>query len=221
MIWFGLAPWLLGLELAVCIGVVLLLEMEHFGWSSTLFVAGLVLCHYLKVFSVVDAFKYHFGQTMLYTLYYFLIGAGWAVLKWGLFLLRFKEERAEVLNNLHEAQEIARNRVSHRPPGSTYTDGDDSILGKTDVEFLKYKTYKVTPLNKSPKIRHYKSKFLAWMSLWVFSMIGTLLHDIVRRISVWVFNRISGVLQWMSDKMVGDFEDPPVKSETVTDDASP
>jgi hypothetical protein len=89
-----------------------------------------------------------------------------------------------------------------------------------DREALSGKFYKSTSLLKSPRIRDYKAKAAGWVCLWVFSVVGTIFHDLARHISLWIYNRFSGFLQWMSDKVAGDFPEPPV-DEKVTDNAKP
>jgi len=75
-------------------------------------------------------------------------------------------------------------------------------------------------IDKAPRIRDYKAKAAGWVCLWVFSVVGTIFHDLARHISLWIYNRFSGLLQWMSDKVVGDVPEP-VLGEKVTDDAKP
>jgi hypothetical protein len=105
----------------------------------------------------------------------------------------------------HESQEQASERVLS---GLAYL-GDEGLLKKTDRDYLLDRSYKETRLYRSPRIRDYKSMAIGWVCFWVFSVVGTLFHDIARCISLWIYNRFSGLLQWMSNKVVGDLPEPP------------
>ena len=204
-LWFGLAPWVLGIAFVLFVVITTLVELERYGWSTTLIIAGIVLCNILHVFSVVNFFKYHFWTTMLYSLYYMGLGTGWSTTKWCLFLLRFKEERQAKLDEFHENQREARECFA---ADDAYRN-DPEILTQTDYQYLRNCYYKSTRLSRAPRIRDYKSKFISWLVFWPFSFVGTIFHDLVKRIATWIYERLNKGLQKMSDKMVGDFPEPP------------
>ena len=216
LLWFGIAPWLFSLEVAIYLGMVVLVEMESYGLSITLIIAGLVASHFLHVFSIVEVFKHHFGTIMLCALGYFPAGTIWGTIKWILFLHRFKDARREALEAFHDDQEKARARVLSKNQYPT----DETIINRTDREALSLQFYKSTPLLKAPRIRDYKSKVVGWICFWVFSIVGTVFHDLARHVSLWIYHRISDLLQWMSNKIVGDIPEPAL-DEKVTDDAKP
>jgi len=215
MLWFGLAPWLFCLELTLYFGLVTLVELEFYGWSTTLLVVGLLASHYFHVFSIVDAIKNHFVITLSIILGYFPAGSIWMVFKWLLFLHKFNDARQGALDEFHDSQQAARDRALKKESYSS----DAELLAKTDRDYLAYKHYKKTPLHSSPRFRDYKAKAAGWVCFWVFSVVGTLFHDVARRISLWIVNRFSGFLQWMSDKVVGELPETP--AEKVTDNAKP
>lgn len=205
LLWFGLAPWLFCLELTLYFGLVTLVELEFYGWSTTLLVVGLFATHYFHVFSIVDAIRTHFVLTLSIILGYFPAGAIWMVFKWLLFLHKFNDARRDALDEFHEFQRDARDQTDNGHPYPA----DPDTLKKTDREYLAGGHYKNTRLIRSPRIRDYKKKATGWICFWVFSVVGTLFHDIARRISLWIYNRFSGLLQWMSDRVVGDLPEPP------------
>jgi hypothetical protein len=205
ILWFGLAPWVLCLELVLYFGLVILVELEFYGWSTTLLIVGLVASHYFHVFSIVDIFKHHFVGLLTCVLVYFPAGSIWMVFKWLLFLHKFNDARQDALEEFHERQRAAKDRIAANSPYSM----DEDLLKETDREHLAHKSYERTPLFRSPRIRDYKAKATGWVCFWVFSVVGTLFHDIARRISLWIYNRFSGLLQWMSDRVVGDLPEPP------------
>jgi hypothetical protein len=215
LLWFGLAPWLFCLEVAIYLGMVVLVEMESYGLSLTLILAGLIASHFLHVFSMVDLIKNHFMVTLVCVLGYFPSGTIWGVFKWFLFLHRFNDARKVALDEFHDDQEAARTRARN---GNAYAT-DSLLLNRTDREHLSGGHYKNTSLSKAPRIRDYRGKVVGWICFWVFSIVGTIFHDLARRISMWIYNRISGFLQWMSNKVVGDIPEP--IDEKVTDDAKP
>jgi hypothetical protein len=83
---------------------VTLVELEFFGWSTTLLVLGLIASHYFHVFSIVDAIRNHFVLTLSITLGYFPAGAIWMIFKWFLFLHKFSDARKDVLVELALSQ---------------------------------------------------------------------------------------------------------------------
>lgn len=216
LLWFGIAPWLFTVEVVLYLGMVTLVELEFYGWSTTLLIVGLIASHFLHVFSIVDVIKHHFSTILICTLSYFPAGTIWGTFKWLLFLHRFKDARKEALDEFHDDQERARVRALN----NTAYHSDEDILKRPDREALAGKFYKSTSLLKAPRIRDYKGKVVGWICFWVFSVVGTVFHDLARRISLWIYNRISGMLQWMSNKVVGDIPEP-VSDEKVTDNAKP
>lgn len=205
MLWFGLAPWLLTAELIIYFGLVTLVELEWYGWSTTLLIAGLIASHYFNVFSIVDAIRNHYIITLSCILGYFPAGSIWMVIKWFLFLHKFNDARKDALDEFHEFQKDAKERTDEGRPYPA----DPDTLKQTDREYLSGKYYLQTKLVRSPRIRDYKKKATGWVCFWIFSVVGTLFHDIARRISLWIYNRFSGLLQWMSDRVVGEIPEPP------------
>jgi hypothetical protein len=240
LLWFGLAPWLFTVEVALYLVMVILVELEFYKRSVVLLIVGLIATHYFHVFSIVEAFRNHFVVTLSCILGYFPCGSIWMVFKWLLFLHKFNDARREALDEFHDDQERARARIEAKSPYSRdeevikqtdaqvkklieYLEGysrDEEVIKQTDRECLAGKLYKNTSLLKAPRIRDYKAKVAGWVCLWVFSVVGTIFHDLARHISLWIYNRFSGLLQWMSDKVVGDVPEP-VLGEKVTDDAKP
>lgn len=204
LLWFGLAPWLFCFEVVIYFGLVTLVELERYRWSTTLLVLGLIVTHYFHVFSIVDAIRSHFAITLICILGYFPSGAIWMLFKWLLFLHKFNDARQDALAEFHESQKYARNRAAENSPSYS----DEALLRMTDREYLSRNSYKKTLLLRSPNIRDYKAMAIGWVCFWVFSVVGTLFHDIARHISLWIYNRFSGLLQWMSDKVVGEFREP-------------
>lgn len=167
------------------------------------------------MFSIVESIRNNFVITLSCLLGYFPAGSIWMIFKWLLFLHKFNDARKEALEAFHDNQESAKLRAA---TGNSYH-GDEALLQKTDREALAGQFYKTTSLLKAPRFRDYKAKLAGWVCFWVFSVVGTLVHDIARRISLWIVNRFSGLLQWMSNKIVGDI--PELPPEKVTDNAKP
>lgn len=213
LLWFGIAPWLFCLEVALYLSLVTLVELEFYGWSTILLIVGLIASHYFHVFSIVDVFKHHFVGLLTCVLCYFPAGAIWMVFKWLLFLHKFNDARKDALEEFHESQRDARERAI---TGNSYS-RDADLLKQTDYDYLTSKSYKNTRLYRAPRIRDYKARAVGWVCFWVFSVVGTLFHDIARRIGLWIYNRFSGLLQFMSDKIVGEVQDtkPPTSGNPI------
>lgn len=50
-----------------------------------------------------------------------------------------------------------------------------------------------------PQASTNKTRIVAWMSFWPFSLVGTVVNDPVRRLLNWLYNLLSGTYQRMSD----------------------
>jgi len=206
--WFGLAPWIWGFEFVLFVGLIVLVEFEFYKWSTATLIGALVLSHFLHAFSVVDLVRHNPGTSFIVVLSYFPAGTIWATFKWFLFLYRFKDARMDALDEFHDIQEAARARIAS---GAVYT-MDEELVNKTDYQYLRSQYFKKTNLSKIPRVRDYKRKVIGWIAFCVFSIVGTIFHDLVRRIALWIYNRVSSFLQWMSNRIISEVEEIPEKT---------
>ena len=51
-----------------------------------------------------------------------------------------------------------------------------------------------------PELGHHKSKITSWIILWIPSMIVFVLNDPIRRLAHWIYDRMSGLYQAITDR---------------------
>jgi len=146
-----------------------------------------------------------FGQNPEYLYYgipgYFVVGLGWALLKWVLLLVDKREE-------LKENQ--ASFRKKHALPDDVALTQKSVSSGHLDKETLKKwrgRDVYPGPLTAIPKARDYKYKIINWLSYWPFSMLWSLVDDFVRRISKAIYNLVHDLFQSIANKIFGDLVD--------------
>lgn len=50
------------------------------------------------------------------------------------------------------------------------------------------------------QVSDYKGKITGWISFWLFSLLGTLLNDVLLEFAEWLYSQIGGILQKISNK---------------------
>jgi hypothetical protein len=190
----------------VCfITLVVLVELEQWGWSTGLFVGSLVCVHFLMKINLLEYISKNFSHIALIILLSLSLGIIWSIFKWISFLYKFKEVREERLESFRENRKLVNDLNSEICKSDVWPSKSESV--KSEYEFLNCEYYKNTNtrLSRSPSYKQYKSKIVAWVIFWIPSLIGTLLNDFVRKFVTWVVNRFSALYQCLSNKIVGDF----------------
>ena len=215
---FGFAPWILGIELALFIAFVVLVELEYYGWSTLMCVVSLLSIHFLMKINIIEYIKTNPTTILMLFGVYLAAGITWSFVKWISFLYRFKEYREEKLEEFRarKAREAKRqadrdaeeaSRFAREPRKSAYGLGHEPE--ETEYKHLQNCSFKnTTDLSKAPSYKEYKGKIVAWVVFWIPSLIGTLLDDFVRKLVTWIVNRFSAIYQALSHKIVGNFPEP-------------
>lgn len=209
---FGLefSIWFLIIGSILLIAHIVTVELEQYIFSGVLLVSFCIIAFFAQenlrpIFrSIVEnpiVLPVSFGC-------YLVIGFVWSFVKWISFLYRFKEYRDELIETFKQEKiKTAEKEDSIRKGFAS-----DIALGRADnskdelIFFLRKNSYKKTnDLSKPPSFREYKSNIVAWVILWVPSLIGTLLNDFVRKLVAWIANRMSAFYQKLSQKIVGDY----------------
>lgn len=231
----GFAPWVLGIELALFIAFVVVVELEYYGWSTLMCIVSLLSIHFLLKINILEYIKTNPTTIIMLFGAYILAGITWSFIKWISFLYRFKEYREEMLEKFRcgkarEAQRQAsrdaeKDRDFARENEIRIQNGQPPLVKKeprkstcveseeTDYKYLQSCSFKNTcDLSKAPSYKDYKAKIVAWVVFWIPSLIGTLLDDFVRKLVTWIVNRFSAIYQVLSHKIVGNFPEPPKKA---------
>jgi len=83
--------------------------------------------------------------------------------------------------------------------------------------FLQNKKYQLTKkmedreideINESdiPQAKKNKARIISWMSYWPFSMLWTLINEPVKKTFRFIYSKIEGIFQKMSDRIFKDFK---------------
>lgn len=176
-----------------CMATVLT-ETEHFGWATFTMIATLVCVQLLHVADLFAYVQHHVLTTILYVLGYLAAGLAWSFAKWFSFLMAFRDKfRQEKVSFLRwkKLDEDAEGQVPKemRPAFLEYM----RQTGAFDYRF------RDNSLAEKPRASNNKARIISWMSLWPFSLTGTLLNDPVRRLFNWLFNSFKALYQKMAD----------------------
>ena len=228
---FGFAPWILGIELALFIAFVVVVELEYYGWSTLMCIASLLSIHFIMKINLFEYTKTNPMVIITLILIYLAAGIAWSFIKWISFLYRFREYREEMLEEFRankvredkrqaereaeDARQFARENEIRVENGQSPRVKEPKIKSrfdepeKTEFDYLKHCSFKNTrDLSKAPSYKDYKGKIVAWVVFWIPSLIGTLLDDFVRKLVTWIVNRFSAFYQALSNKIVGNFPEP-------------
>ena len=175
-----------------------LTEVEHFGWATLTMVATLVG---VQVFHIggVDLLAFaatHVVETVLYVLGYVAVGVVWSFVKWFSFLMAFRDKYREYKENFLTSLKL-------NPTGQV----PDDQLGAFREYMSRQSTYTTSrsfrgnDFSERPRANKNKSRIVAWMSFWPFSVVGTVLNDPMRRFFSWLFNQFKALYQQMSDRI--------------------
>lgn len=152
--------------------VIISLEYES-GWGASGSL-GIFLIIMWLFGDLGNLFSLH-GLTALATMIiaYFVLGTGWAVVKWYFYLLAARDWLQSHLDS--------KGKVDTYAPGfSTYFKGQDDI---------------------PPKVSKHKAQIMLWMTYWPWSALWTLTNDPVKRAAKFIYARIGGIMQSMSNKV--------------------
>ena len=179
----GVLFWIIALLAAIAI--VAAIEYDS-GQNATIVAVAFVAI--MVLFSNVEApFTWLMNNWLLLAVMvvaYIGVGGGWSVVKWYFHCLalrdNYREEKSEFLTS-------------------------NNISGDTIPEELKESWKRRIGYGyKTPQVRENKATILMWMTYWPFSAFWTLLNDPIKRAFKWVYNRLGGMLQGISDKMFSE-----------------
>lgn len=175
-----------------------LTEVEHFGWATLSLIATLVgvqVFHNTLGFNLLSWVESHALVTGLLTLGYVVVGIIWSFVKWFSYLMSYRDKFREHKEAFLKANNLGGLVVTAPVP--------EELRGKFE-EYLRTNTRwddhgrHIAALER-PRASKNKSRIVAWMSLWPFSLVGTILNDPVRRLFNFLFNWFKALYQKMAD----------------------
>lgn len=176
----GLAVWGVWAAALILLCVfIALTEGEHWGWATTMFVGIFAT---LGIFGVFNLWKFtlqHPLQLLYYVGMYVVAGAFWGAWKWYRFCVKsrkhYEKAKADFLKANHVTQLTPELRVEwteklkHQEGYGRYA----TVIG-------------------IPEAKNYKEKIINWMYLWPFSVLGSVVADLIIRL--W-----DNVYKWMGN----------------------
>jgi hypothetical protein len=161
-IWF----WLL--VFAVLIGITVLVETEEGGWATFTLVVSVILMNWVFKVGIIQALWAHPWKALGWVLVYFVLGIAWGLVKWFVFV----HKRAGLYRDARDAF-LKQHRATELTPALAA-----ELMEELNHNFRSYQT-EVSAL--PPKASEHKGDIIRWMSYWPFSVVGTLLNDVVRK----------------------------------------
>jgi hypothetical protein len=153
---------------------------------------------------------------------YLAVGVLWSFAKWYFKLSNVRDTFLELKAKFIKDHKLPDTFPTAAMPESAVQSKDDKILREEQVSLLKEyvnaierkmmtyesissRDYVVDPsiIGQSIKpsaVRH-KSSITQWIAFWPISFVWTMINDPVRKVVNWIFSRIKGTFQRMSDAM--------------------
>jgi hypothetical protein len=164
--------WFWLLVLLAAIGVTILVETENGGWATFTMVATIAIFNWAFKLHIFSAIAAHPWKTLEWVLVYFLTGTVWGLIKWFVFLhkqlAKYQEARDKFLKE------------------NNATDLTPALAAKFLDYLDRYLTRALIPI--PPKASEHKGAIIRWMSYWPFSVVGSILNDVVRKAWNHVYN---------------------------------
>ena len=165
-------------------------ETESPFWATGFAILVAVFMQLFSPIPIISLAIEHPFHTLAYFVGYLAAGTAWGIGKWWFYLgnVKTKYNRAVKLYNASTTKD--------------WKNFNDFIIEEG------LNTYELDSETYRPLIAKNKRRFMIWMVYWPFSMVWTLLNDPIRKIFNWIYDRLAGMLQGMSDKMFNDVEKP-------------
>ena len=153
-------------------------DYEAFGFTTLAFVITVALLLWLGHAHPIDWALAHRNEIILAVVAYFVVGIVWGIVKWFFHLMSIRDKLVEYRrNNNIKSEGLSVEQIS-------------------DFKSLN-RLYEDIP----PKAFKSKHRILFWMAYWPFSMPWTLVNEPVKRFFSFVYRRLAGMLQGMSDRL--------------------
>ena len=175
-----------------------LMEVEHWGWATTLLVAcfglSLVGHHFWPdVPSVLSWVVANGVFTLVYVAAYMAVGVGWSFVKWFSYLMGFRDTFRE-----QKEAFCLKNGLDPKAPIT-----DEKVLAEFDHHLASNvswgERHRGQLLSRErPRAAKSKARITAWMAFWPFSVVGTVLNDPVRRLFNFLYSQFKALYERLS-----------------------
>lgn len=175
-------------------------EMENFGWATVTLIATVVGLQFFHVVDVLHYVMHHALETLLYVAGYLVVGIVWSFIKWFSFLMQFRDKYREAKDDFCKDNGLKPEAIPEN-------------MEKQLRDYVSRRSYshefRGNVMGDKPRAANNKSRIVSWMSLWPFSIIGTLLNDPIKRLFKLLFNTFKNLYQKMADRVFAN--DPELK----------
>lgn len=175
------------------LGVMLwLTEQERFFLAVLMVIAIGLFGWFVYGWNPIGFVIAHPDWTILGLIGYFVIGTFWSIAKWAFWVQGLMDQSKKVIAEFK--------RTTPFEPGSQeYRDKLSYRLG----QYLAYDAKLIDSMSDfPPNVGNNKSRIIFWIGFWPFSSLWTLIDEPVKRLTLFVYHRISGLLQTISDRIV-------------------
>jgi len=187
--------WIL---IAAIIAISILVEIEERGWATTIFCISMALVLWKYWDDVFSWISQNPTGTLLFILFYTLSGIIWSIIKWKSYISKyarafqivkenFIKKHGEIASKWNKWIDWLREHKEELTPGG--------YIGFAEIDSPEDIAKRLTISSNSNK-----GLIVSWIAYWPMSIASTLLNDPFRRFMNWIYDRISGVFQRMSEK---------------------
>lgn len=171
-----------GFWLIISLSAIAMSEMtdrDSLGWATITAIATVAFLAFFGNFNPILLVKEYPYDVLMYVAMYFAAGTFWCVIKWYSWLTNIKRKVLDI-------------KAKH----SDYSPVD--IRRAIRSEGL--------PTEFPLKVGEYKRLIMGWMILWPASFVWTIINDPVRHVFEFIYNKIGGTMQRISDSVFKDVD---------------
>lgn len=173
--------WFWALVIAVCIAMVILVEIEKAGFAFLVLLATLGIFQFASDFNVLEYVWHHPLNLFMGIVAYAIVGVLWSLVKfrWYMFI---KRERYDILKHNFMI-------LKDQPEGTAV------IPDELKADWATYLTEKGPYYDRfyylrSTDVTENQGRIVSWIAYWPFSFIFTILNDPLRKIGNAIFQTL-------------------------------
>lgn len=190
--------------LAVLVLLVWIGAEKESGWAVVATAALGILTY--NGFPQLAEFFSHPMNVALTIVGYMVFGIAWAFMKWYMVLNKVKTKFVTFKSDYLKANGLADGYFSTAPKTQEdafahelYIKAIEQAFGSRRVNSPKTVAEAINDLR--PLASRHKSSIMFWIGYWPFSVIWFLISDLVREFAEFVYNKVAGTFQRLSDRM--------------------
>lgn len=181
----ALGLWFWVIFTVAFLSIMISVETERFSITTPATVIAVGVLMWFTGFQPIVWMKANGWTLATWVAIYFAVGVIWGVVKWFFYLVRVRDDL------------VAYRKEKGIPAG-------DALTEEARDHFIAYFMHGTGSKSIPPKAAQSKARITFWMIYWPFSMPWTLLNEPIKRLFNFLYNRIAGFLQGMSDRLFRD-----------------